>query len=551
MEGVNMNTGIPHATFDETTPVLIVGGSLVGLSTALFLRWRGIPSLVVERHPAPARLPRARAINPRTMELFRALDLESTIRAASSPISGNNEILRVESLAGREIERLVEGGADDLKAASPTSWGSIDQDQLEVILLTRLQSMGADIRFNTELLSLEQDEQGVFALIRERASGNTQQVRANYLVGADGNHSTVRDALGFSRLGPGTISHATNIIFEADLGEVLRGRRIMLCYISNPLLPDGQGFLMPIDNKRRWMFSSSLHPERGERREDLTDECCIEQIRIAVGVPDLEIKILPAYPWDTVKVGMWELTALYAEQYQRGRVFLAGDAAHAILPTGALGASTGIQDAFNLAWKMALILKGQAAPSLLASYEEERCPVGKLMVKQTMQRFFYRTGSGSSSLIDDASLIFGYRYQRGAIVAELDSAEAPLAQHPSTLSGEPGTRAPHIVLQRARERLSTIDLFGRNFVLLAGEEGTPWMTAAGTVANRLGIALDVWQIGPEGLCDVEGRWYTTYGVSTTGTTLVRPDGFVAWRSSELREQPEQVLLDVLTRILGK
>jgi putative polyketide hydroxylase len=546
-----MNTGIPHATSDETTPVLIVGGSLVGLSAALFLHWRGIPSLVIERHPAPARLPRARAINPRTMELFRALELEATIRAARSPLDDNSENLRVESLAGREIEKLFEGAPDDLRTASPTSWCHIDQDQLETILLTHMQKMGADIRFNTELLSFEQDEQGVSALLHERASGDIRRVRASYLVGADGNHSTVRDALGISRQGPGTITHITNIIFEADLSAALRGRRIVLCYIDNPQLPDGQGFLMPIDNERRWMFTTPLHPERGEHREELTDERCIEQIRIAVGVPDLKVTILPAYPWDAVKVGVWELTALFAEQYQQGRIFLAGDAAHTILPTGAMGASTGIQDAFNLAWKMALVLNGQAASSLLATYEEERIPVGKLMVEQTTQRFFYRTGSGSSSLIDDASLIFGYRYQRGAIVAELDSAGAPLTQHPSTLSGEPGTRAPHIVLHRAGEHLSTIDLFGRNFVLLAGEQGSLWITAARTVADRMGITLNTWQIGPDGLRDVEGRWYAAYGVSTTGMTLVRPDGFVAWRSSALKTQPEQVLEDVLTRVLGK
>lgn len=546
-----MHTGISHTTTDETTPMLIAGGSLVGLSTALFLRWRGIPSLVVERHPAPARLPRARAINPRTMELFRALDLEAPIRAARSPLDDDGQSLRVESLAGREIEQLFEGAPEDLQTASPTSWCHIDQDQLEMLLLTHLQRMGADIRFNTEFVSFEQDEQGVTATLRERTSGDTRQIRASYLVGADGNHSTVRQALDIPRQGPGTIAHIPNIIFEADLGNVLRGRRITLCYINNPQLPDGQGFLMPIDNQRRWMFTSALHPERGERLEDLTDERCIEQIRIAVGVPDLDVTILPAYPWDAFKVGLWELTALWAEQYQQGRVFLAGDSAHTILPTGAMGASTGIQDAFNLAWKMALVLGGKAAPSLLASYEQERLPVGKLMVEQTMQRFLYRTHSDSSSLIDDASLIFGYRYQRGAMVAESDAAGAPLTQHPSTLSGEPGTRAPHVMLDRAGERLSTIDLFGRNFVVLVGEKGSPWVPAARTVADRLGIPLTIWQIGPNGLRDSEGRWYAAYGVNTTGMTLVRPDGFVAGRSSTLQAHPAQVLEDLLTRVLGK
>lgn len=284
----SMNDSVHSASqYDETTTVLIVGGSLVGLSMALFLSWRGIQSLVVERHPAPARLPRARAINPRTMELFRALGLEATIRTASSPIASNNLSLRVESLAGPEIERHFEGSPDDLSAASPTSWCHIDQDQLEPILLNHAQKSGAEVRFNAELLSFEQDEHGITAMLRERATGDIRRVRASYLIGADGNHSTTRHALGIMTQGPGTITHSTNVVFEADLKGVLHGRRIMLCNINNPQLPDGLGFLMPIDNERRWMFSSSLHPERGERREDLTDERCIEQIRIAVGVPDL------------------------------------------------------------------------------------------------------------------------------------------------------------------------------------------------------------------------------------------------------------------------
>ncbi len=547
-----MKNSIHNASqYDENPTVLIVGGSLVGLSMALFLSWRGIRSLVVERHPALARLPRARAFNPRTMELFRAVGLEATIRAAHSPIGDNNLSLRVESLAGREIEHQFEGASEDISAASPTSWCHIDQDQLEPILLHHAQKSGAEIRFNTELVSFEQDEQGVSAIIRERATGDTRRVRASYLIGADGNHSMTRHALDITTRGPGVISHQINVVFEADLSAALRGRRIMLCYINNPQLPDGQGFLMPIDGKRRWHFGSPLHPEKGERREDLTDERCIEQIRIAVGVPDLEVKILPAYPWDAVKVGMWELTARFAEQYQRDRVFLIGDAAHAILPTGAMGASTGIQDAFNLAWKMALVLNGQAAPSLLASYTEERFPVGKLMVEQTMQRFFYRMGSGPSSLIDDASLIFGYSYRSRAIVAESGSVETPLTQHPAELSGVPGTRAPHIMLARNGEQISTIDLFGRNFVLLTGTEGGPWITAARQVADHKGITLDAWQIGSDALHYVEGRWHSAYGVSSTGAILVRPDGFVAWRASELTPQPEQVLEDALVYVLGK
>lgn len=260
---------------------------------------------------------------------------------------------------------------------------------------------------------------------------------------------------------------------------------------------------------------------------------------------------MQAYPWDPVKVGVWEMMPRYVEQYQSGRVFLAGDSAHAILPTGAMGASTGIQDAFNLAWKLALVLKGQATPALLTSYAEERTPIGQLMVEQTMQRFAHRVGNDASSLIDNASLIFGYRYRHGAFIAEPGAEKASLTQKPGTLSGEPGTRAPHVWLERAGERLSTIDLFGRSFVLLSGAEGASWHEAAQRVAARLALKLDSCQIGAQGLQDVDSRWQAAYGVSAAGASLVRPDGFVAWRSRDGVEDAEATLEQVLLRLLGR
>lgn len=532
-------------------PVLIVGGSLVGLSMSLFLSRLGIASLVVERHPGLARLPRARAINPRAMELFRMLGLEETIRAAQSPTAGNTEMLRVESLAGRELMRVNEAGPANVPTASPTTWCMIDQDQLEPILYAHARQMGGEIRFNTELVSFTQDEAGVSALIRERTSGKEQHVRARYLIAADGASSSVRQALGIPTRGPGTIAHVVTIAFEADLHEALRGRKIMLCYVSNPALPDGQGMLMPIDNQRLWIFNTAIHPERGERREDLTDERCIELIRIAVGLPDLPVTILPAYPWDPVKVGVWEMAARWAERYRKDRAFLVGDAAHTVLPSGAMGAGTGIQDSFNLAWKLAHVLTNKAGLALLDSYEEERLPIGTLVVEQTQQRFFSRTGIQNSTLIDDASLIFGFRYRSRALVLEPGAESAPLTQHPATLHGEPGTRAPHLVLERNGSRLSSIDLFGPGWTLLTAGKPAGWEEAAHEVAHRLGLSLTVHPIGaPQGLKDVEGRFSQLYGIGETGAVLVRPDGFVAWRALEADAQPEQALEEALRHILS-
>jgi putative polyketide hydroxylase len=543
----NQTTG----TYDIQVPVLIVGGALVGLSMSLFLAWQGVPSLLVEKHPEPARLPRARGYNARTMELFRVLGLEETIRAAQSPTAENSGMVRIESLVGREVARLNEGRQqDDYTTFSPASVCSIGQERLEPILAEQAKKMGSDVRFNTEMLSFEQDEAGVSAVIHERTTGHKWRIRAQYLIAADGSHSSVRDALGIQTQEQGPVLYFTDIAFEADLNEALQGRRFILYYVSNPRLPDGQGGLMPIDNQRRWSFGTPIHPERGERREDLTDERCIEQIRIAVGIPDLEVKILPAYPWDPVKVGMWEQAARHAESYRKGRIFLAGDAAHTVLPSGGLGAGTGIQDAFNLAWKLALVLAEKAGVSLLDSYEDERLPIGKLTVEQTLQRYFYRTGTADSTLVDYTELTFGYRYRSTAIIAERGTDQAPLTQHPSRLQGEPGTRAPHIMLERNGVPVSTIDLCGGQWTLLTGAENSDWNQAAQSVKKRLKLPLQVYAIGGEnGLKDIERQWNETYGVGAGGATLVRPDGFVAWRSPGSVDDAQSVLEQVVARVL--
>ncbi|GHO98268.1 FAD-dependent oxidoreductase [Reticulibacter mediterranei] len=526
-------------------PVLIVGGGLAGLSMSLFLSWYGIRSMVVEKHPEPARLPRARGHNARTMELFRAVGLEEIIREAQSPTAANSGMVRVESLMGHELAHLSEGLSADLSTITPIEGCVIGQDQLEPILVDQIKELGGTVRFNTELLSFEQDEEMVTSLIRQRTTGQTFRIRSLYLIAADGNHSSIREALGIQTQGPGTISYTTDVAFEADLSAALRRRRVYLYFISNSALPDGQAGLMPLDNERKWSFGFPVHPERGERREDMTDERCIELIRIAVGIPDLAVKILPAYPWDSVKVGVWEQAARYAERYRSKRVFLAGDSAHAVLPAGGLGAGTAIQDAFNLAWKLNLVLHGNAGPALLDTYEDERKPIGTLTVQQTLQRHFYRTGTAESTLIDSDSLIFGYRYRSAAIMLEPGADEAPLTQHPTTQHGEPGTHAPHVMLERDGWPIPTIDLYRGFWTLLIGEDGAAWREAA----QRLSFRLLVDSLGENGLEDVSGLWYESFGVGTEGAVLIRPDGFVAWRETGNVDNPYATLERVLDRVL--
>jgi putative polyketide hydroxylase len=531
-------------------PVLIVGGALVGLSMSLFLAWQGVPCLLVEKHSEPAHLPRARGYNARTMELFRILGLEETIRAVQSPIAKNRGMVRVESLAGRELAHLDEGGQSDFSAFSSTTGYIIGQEHLEPILVEHAKKLGSELRFHTEMISFEQDETSVCAMMRDRTTRRQWRVRAQYLIAADGSHSSIRDGLGIQMQGPGTIAHSIDVLFEADLHEAVRGRHTYLYFVSNPRLPDGQGGLMPLDNERRWSFGTPFHPERGQRREDVTDQDCIDLIRIATGVPDLQVKILPAYPWDPVKVGVWQLQARYAQRYQKGRIFLVGDAAHTVLPTGGLGAGTGIQDAFNLAWKLSLVLAGKAGTGLLDSYEEERLPIGKLTVEQTLARYFYRTGTAESTLIEDAELIFGFRYLSRAIIAEAESIHASLTCHPTMLHGTPGTRAPHLVLERDGLRISTLDLCAGRWTLLVGSQGTAWSEAAYHVGQGMGLELPVHCIGDiNGYKDVEGRFGEAYGVDAVGAVLVRPDGFVAWRTTGGMKHPQRQLEQALARLL--
>jgi putative polyketide hydroxylase len=520
-------------------------GGLVGLSMSLFLGWYGLRSRVVEKHPEPARLPRARGHNARTMELFHAVGLEETIRAAQAPTAANSGMVRVESLMGRELAHLHEGVSSNLSGITPLEGCVIGQERLEPILVDQIKEQGDRVRFNTELLSFEQDEQMVTSLLRDRITGQMFRIRSLYLIAADGHRSSICETLSIRTQGPGTISYTTDVTFEADLSAALRGRRIYLYFISNPALPDGQAGLMPLDNERKWSFGLPIHPERGERREDITDERCIELIRIAAGIPDLAVKILPAYPWDAVKVGVWEQAARYAEHYRSGRVFLAGDSAHAVLPAGGLGAGTGIQDAFNLAWKLALVLHGKAGPALLDTYEDERKPIGTLTVEQTLQRHFYRTGTAESTLIDGDSLIFGYRYRSAGILLEPGASEAPLTQHPTAQHGEPGTHAPHIMLERDGWPIPTIDLYRGVWTLLTGEHGIPWREAA----QQLSFQLHIHSLGENGLADVGGSWYEAFGVGTEGAVLIRPDGFVAWRSVGSVDNPYATLERVLDRVL--
>ncbi|MEE4495780.1 FAD-dependent oxidoreductase [Streptomyces sp. BE230] len=538
---------------DVQVPVLIVGGSLVGLSASLFLGRLGVEHLLVEKHAATSTHPRGRGNNVRTMEIFRRAGVEPQIRAAASVLAENHGILQAGSLTGDDQEWLFKeidpGGA--LARFSPSGWCLCSQNDLEPVLLDRAREQGGDLRFSTELMSFEPDGSGVTAALKNRQTGEHTTVRADYLIAADGPRSPVREQLRIGRSGAGDLFHNVSITFRSRrLAEVLGDRRFIVCYLTNP---EADGALLPVDNEREWVFHAPWQPDRGETLEDFTDERCAAHIRKAVGAPEIDVEITGKAPWHAAE--------RVADRYARGRVFLAGDSAHEMSPTGAFGSNTGIQDAHNLAWKLAAVLRGEAGPGLLDTYEAERRPVARA----TSERASARSGEhshpgyaapptvGGGKRGGMLNVALGYRYVDGAVLGV--GPDRPVVPEGVQLTGEPGSRAPHLWVRRAGERISTLDLYERSFVLLTDAADVAWRQAAARVGERLGVRLDAFGIGtgPGGDLEPEAGadWAEAHGTSAEGAVVVRPDGFVAWRAESGVEDAEAALYAVMVALLRR
>lgn len=522
------------------TPVLIVGGSLAGLSTAVFLAHHDVPCLLVERSRDVSAHPRFRGLTVRSMELFRSVGLAERISSTGTPGSDIGGIARIKNLGDPEVVWERTAWEEDVTRLSPADACSCDQDRLEPILREYAEWHGVELRFGTELTGLSQDEHGVSVLLNDRASGTEHPVRADYVVAADGAGSPVRGMLGIGRHGPGVLGHQVSIVFRAAIEPELQGKRFGACYVE-----DVAGAVLPRDNGR-WQLSVSYRPEQGERPEDFTTARCLDLVHAVLGRPEPSAEVMTVAPWD--------LAAAVADHFQAERVFLVGDAAHVMPPSGGFGGNTGIQDAHNLAWKLAERLAGTAGPELLATYDTERRPVAELTMVQALARMPVSWAEGREpppmslpTLVDHNAVSLGYRYRSPAVATEGE--EAPggelgeLVEDPRHPSGRPGTRAPHVVIERDGTLMSTLDLFGRGLVLLTGTDDGRWKAAAGVVADRLpGVRLTPWRIGPGGdVADVDGRWPDAYGVGEGGAVLVRPDGFVGWRAHSLPEEPARAL----------
>ncbi|MFF0203712.1 FAD-dependent oxidoreductase [Streptomyces sp. NPDC005017] len=543
----------PTAPTAHRVPVLIVGGSLVGLSTSLFLGRLGVPHTLVERHAATSIHPRGRGNNVRTMELFRVAGTEKAIRDAAATLADNHGILQTPTLVGDEgdwLFREIDPGGG-LARFSPSSWCLCSQNDLEPVLLEHARELGGDLRYNTELMSFDADDDGVTAVVKSRDTGEHTTLRADYLVAADGPRSPVREQLGIGQSGPGDLFHNISITFRSrGLADVVGDRRFIVCYLTGE---DGDGALLPVDNRENWVFHAPWHPERGETMEEFTDERCVEHIRRAVGDLDLDVEI-------TGKAS-WHAAQRVARGYRSGRVLLAGDSAHEMSPTGAFGSNTGIQDAHNLAWKLAAVLGGWAGDGLLDTYDAERRPVAEATSARAAVRSVEHShpgfapppaaGGGGGPQRGILNVALGYRYRRGAVLG--GAPEAPVVPDGLDLTGEPGSRAPHMWLRHRGRRVSTLDLYEKSLVLLS-DSGDPsgWHQSAVRLGDELTVPLTSYQIGAGGelTCEDDVDWADRHGVAAGGAVLVRPDGFVAWRSTGPVGDPESTLRQVLETILA-
>jgi 2-polyprenyl-6-methoxyphenol hydroxylase-like FAD-dependent oxidoreductase len=531
-------------------PVLISGGGPVGLTASLLLSQHGVPSLLVERHPSTAITPKARGINARTMEMYRQCGIDTAIRDAGLQEGRLGLIIWTETLAGKEIERRVPGRATPRNMAmTPVKNCLCAQDDLEPVIRRFAEQAGpGTLRFNTELTSFSQKPDAVTGVLTDRTTGAETPFTARYLIAAEGAQSAVRRALGVKMVGVEKVYDSVNILFHADLTQWVEHRPAALYFVEQE---DLRGTFLTINGRDRWGFLIHGPKQYGWKPQDFTPKFCAALIRKAVGVDDLAVTVLGVSPW--------EASAIVAERYRVGNVFLAGDAAHEMPPTGGFGLNTGVQDVHNLAWKIAAVLRGKADSALLDSYNAERQPCGQIITENALANALSmgRTERQSGVLprrefLNEQGLIFGARYESMAVLPDGTpqmKVDDPVTEY--VPSARPGGRAPHVRLTRGSEPISTIDLFGPHFVLLTGRDGDAWRQAAqalGTTSPPL-IAFTVGN--DKELSDPDGNWHEIYDVDPDGAALVRPDGYVAWRSRSGASNPQQVLRAALDSVLGK
>jgi 2-polyprenyl-6-methoxyphenol hydroxylase-like FAD-dependent oxidoreductase len=535
---------------ERHTQVLVVGGSLVGLSTSVLLASYGVPHLVVESHPGTAIHPRAASFHQRTMEVFRSVGLQREVEeAAAREFRQGGAIVAVESLGGKELAYFYRSYNDGVEGLSPTDRLFITQVGLEPILRQRASDLGAEHLFGTDLVSFETRDDHVVSVIRPHVGGPEEVVISDYLVAADGAHSAVREQLGIPMTGRGSFADCVTIYFKADVNPLMGDRNLSVVYVNHPELTAFFRFSITGDSGFLAVFAT-LEPDGARNThvgEDISGERCVELVRTALGSAS-------GLPVDIESIQRWSAMAATAAAFQSGRVFLAGDAAHVMPPTGGFGGNTGVADAYNLAWKLAFASRGIAGPGLLDTYGAERRPISALTVEQAYTRYALRVDPSLSRddlmpPLEDAAIELGAIYRSSAV--HPDHAPEQQLDDPHARTWRVGARVPHVPLTDNGSQSSTLDAADRGFAVLADHGHDVWRRAAGEVEESLGVAVAVKPIDPGSLPEPAEPPAENAGPGWTGAALIRPDGVIAWKpqvpAAEAAGQLGAVMAGLLSR----
>ncbi|CAI7579134.1 unnamed protein product [Penicillium pancosmium] len=502
-------------------PVIVVGASLVGLSAALCLASHRVPTIVLEKHGGISKHPRAIGFTARTMEIYRSLGIEN-----KDPAPENFVLQRahVESVTGKwgnnsswsDTKRASDTNKQEQKPSKPDGpkkeysverGSAIPQDKLEPILDALALERGADIRRQQKVISIDQSTEGVTVTVQD-TQGDQHQIKGSYIIAADGNRSTIRELLQIPRHGRGFMQNLHSVLFRAPIEKWTKG--IVQFDIEQK---DLKAFLASYSDGR-WalMFKDDI-----ERDENALQEAIYQ----AIGRSD--------FPIDIITTGSWELTALVADTFRSGRIFLAGDAAHTLPPNrGGYGANT---------------------EDLLDTYDAERRPVALLRHDQIFVRADYKVhldvATPAGEKIDDDAMEFGQIYLSQGFVGTDEG--VPRAMKPDEWNGQPGTLSPHLWVFKGGERVPLLDLLDHKGWTLVSESAV-WRDVAASVATGSPISLQSLQFGHDVQLAQQQEFQDAFGVSSNGAILIRPDGYIAWRVQELPSDATKILDGVLSTV---
>ncbi|WP_448006688.1 FAD-dependent monooxygenase [Agromyces bauzanensis] len=506
----------------EDVEVLVVGAGPTGLAAAHLFDRFGVHALVVDRAPAPSDHPRARGIRVRASELVRVWGFDNALRPLAMP-GRAHQFIYCDTIAGTELARTAPAASTSRRLSSSPPY-RVTQDVLEQVLEQAVsRSPGpAELRRGVECLAIEQSAGSVVAHLRSVATGREYDVRATYLVAADGSSSGIREQLGIPLGSAGPRVYWHSAFWRGDLSAVVGDRPAIVFYTR----AGGDDALVGVGaaGPGRWV-TFVQYPPSEIRPAEQTDAEAIAVTRAAVGVDDLPVELIST---KTFRIG-----SDVAERYREGRVFLAGDAAHVLPPTGGMGINTGFADIHNLAWKLAFALRGAAGDELLDSYDRERRPIAEANVA-------WSNANRERLVRTRRALTAGDAAELQRLVLEQSDHVDPLMLDVGYTYGGPsdervletptvGARAPHATTVVNGRPASVHDLVeGAVTVLLGGAalaDRTGWTDAA------RGRGVEVGFVAIADLPDPDGQVAERYAPVFDGAVLVRPDGHVAWVAS--------------------